>query len=156
MPQETIFLLILFALGLLSKNQSVMVASLILLAISWTRYNDLAFAWLKGHGLNLGITIITIAVLVPIASGEIKLTDVGQAVTSPVGIILIVAGILVAMFGGMGLRFLTAEPHLTVGVILGTIVGVVAFRGIPVGPLIGAGIALTMIKLYELIVSYFA
>ena len=35
---------------------------------------------------------------------------------------------------------MSAQPLLVTGLLLGTIIGVAVFRGVPVGPLIAAGI----------------
>ena len=54
-------------------------------------------------------------------------------------------GIFVAYFGGRALEFLTSQPQVMVGLMVGTILGVAFFRGVPVGPLIAAGmVALVM------------
>ncbi|WP_153944859.1 DUF441 family protein, partial [Acinetobacter baumannii] len=39
-----------------------------------------------------------------------------------------------------GTGLLTAQPHIVTGLLIGTILGVALFRGVPVGPLIAAGI----------------
>ena len=151
MSQETIFLLILVLLGFVSKNNSVLIAAAFLLCIRLASLGTIAFPWLKDHGINLGVIIITIAVLTPIATGEIRLQEIYTTIDNPHGWIVILAGLGVAVLGGMGLQLLHSDPHMTVGLVIGTIAGVLLFKGIPVGPLIGAGIAVLLIKLYELI-----
>jgi len=41
---------------------------------------------------------------------------------------------------GQGLALLKSDPEMIVGLIAGSIIGIVLLRGIPVGPLMAAGI----------------
>ncbi|WP_084019493.1 DUF441 domain-containing protein [Desulfuribacillus alkaliarsenatis] len=151
MTQETIFLLILLMLGLLSKNNSVVIAAIILLLIRWSMLAPYVLPWMKENGLNLGIIVITVAVLVPIATGDVRLQDLYNVINSHKGWVVIIAGILVAILGAAGLGLLADDPEVTVGLILGTILGIVLFKGVPVGPLIGAGIAVVLLKGLDLL-----
>ncbi|OEH84464.1 hypothetical protein BHU72_09665 [Desulfuribacillus stibiiarsenatis] len=150
MSQASIFLILLLGLGLLSKNQSVVVAVAVLLLIRWTTLSPYIFPWLKSHGLNVGIIIITIAVLIPIATGEVELRQLSDTLQSPQGWIVIISGLLVAMLGGAGVDLLKNDPQLTGGLVIGTILGVIFLKGIPVGPLIGAGIAVIFMRIYAM------
>lgn len=47
---------------------------------------------------------------------------------------------LVAWFGGHGVNLMGTQPSLLTGLLLGTILGVAFLGGVPVGPLIAAGI----------------
>ena len=60
-------------------------------------------------------------------------------------LLAIVIGILVAWFGGRGVGLLGTQPVLITGLLIGTIIGVSFFGGIPVGPLIAAGILSLML-----------
>ena len=55
-------------------------------------------------------------------------------------IIAIVAGIIVAWLGGRGVNLMGNQPVLVTGLLIGTIIGVAFLKGVPVGPLIAAGI----------------
>lgn len=55
-----------------------------------------------------------------------------------------------------GLTLLANEPHLTTALILGTILAVVFFQGIAVGPLIGAGIAYLAMRVVDSMVGLFS
>ena len=54
--------------------------------------------------------------------------------------VAIVVGIFVAWIAGRGVPFMSMQPTLVTGLLIGTIIGVSFFGGIPVGPLIAAGI----------------
>ncbi|OEF95666.1 hypothetical protein BHF68_12080 [Desulfuribacillus alkaliarsenatis] len=138
-------------LGLLSKNNSVVIAAIILLLIRWSMLAPYVLPWMKENGLNLGIIVITVAVLVPIATGDVRLQDLYNVINSHKGWVVIIAGILVAILGAAGLGLLADDPEVTVGLILGTILGIVLFKGVPVGPLIGAGIAVVLLKGLDLL-----
>jgi len=58
-------------------------------------------------------------------------------------------GILVAIFGKWGVDVLTRDPQMGVSVMVGTIIGVVVFKGIPVGPLIASGIFYLFLKIFS-------
>lgn len=51
------------------------------------------------------------------------------------------AGILVALIAKNGIVLLENDPHITAALVFGTILAVSLFKGVAVGPLIGAGIA---------------
>ncbi|CWX01243.1 permease [Haemophilus influenzae] len=52
----------------------------------------------------------------------------------------IAVGILVAWLAGKGVPLMGEQPILVTGLLIGTIIGVAFLGGIPVGPLIAAGI----------------
>jgi len=144
------FLVILFVIGLLARNTSLMVAVGILFVLRLTFMGDLVFPHLKRSGINWGITVITIAVLVPIATGEIGFRQLGEAVKSVNAWSALIAGILVSLIARDGVQLLDTDPTVTTSLVLGTILSVSVFHGIPVGPLIGAGIAYWLMQLINL------
>ncbi|KXG42826.1 DUF441 domain-containing protein [Tepidibacillus infernus] len=154
-PNEIIFLILLLGIGLLSKNQSIVIAVAILLVIRLSHLGDRIFPLLDKHGMNIGIIMITIAVLVPIAKGKIQLQDLIESFKSSYGIIAIISGMIVALFAANGIQLLEKTPQITIALVLGTIFAVVFLKGIPVGPLIGAGIAVTLIKIFEWLKYFF-
>ena len=54
--------------------------------------------------------------------------------------ISILVGALVAWLAGKGVPLMSEQPVLVTGLLIGTIIGVSFLGGIPVGPLIAAGI----------------
>ncbi len=151
MSQSTIFLLILLAIGYVAKNQSLTIAVVILLVIKWTMLGDKIFPYLQQKGINLGVTVITVAVLVPIATGEIGFKQLTEAVKSYYAWIALISGILVALLAKGGVQLLAEDPHITTALVFGTILAVALFRGVAVGPLIGAGIAYVFMNLVNLL-----
>ena len=95
--------------------------------------------------------MITFAVLAPIASGEIGFKDLSSAFKSPYAWIALISGIIVALLAKGGVTLLAEDPHITTALVLGTILSVTLFKGVAVGPLIGAGIAYLAMKILDLV-----
>jgi len=153
MSQATVFMLILLAIGLFAKNQSLIIAVSFLLIVKWSGLGDKILPIAQQKGINIGVTIITIAVLVPIVTGEIGFKDLQQATKSYYAWIALASGILVAIIAANGIELLKTDPHITVALVFGTILAVAVFNGVAVGPLIGAGIAYMAMKVAEFFTS---
>jgi len=149
MPSESIlFLLLLLVISLIAKNSSLMIAIAVLLVLKAGGMDAKSFSFLQSKGINWGVTIITIAVLAPIASGEIGFRDLSGAFKTPYAWIALISGMLVALLAKGGVKLLADDPQITTALVLGTILSVSIFKGVAVGPLIGAGIAYTAMKIF--------
>jgi uncharacterized membrane protein (DUF441 family) len=149
--QATFFLLLLLAIGVIAKNQSLMMAVLALIVMKLIGVDSKIFSYIQTKGINWGVTVITFAVLAPIASGEIGFKDLSSAFKSPYAWIALISGIIVALLAKGGVTLLSEDPHITTALVLGTILSVALFKGVAVGPLIGAGIAYLAMKIVDLI-----
>ncbi len=147
--QAYLFLFLLLAISLIAKNQSLLIASGLLIALKSIGLDAKWFDIMQKNGINWGVTVITIAVLVPIATGAIGFKDLGAALKSPYAWIALTAGILVALIAKSGVVLLAEDPHITTALVFGTILAVALFNGVAVGPLIGAGIAYYAMKLFS-------
>ncbi|MBK5646685.1 MAG: DUF441 domain-containing protein, partial [Acinetobacter sp.] len=98
------------------------------------------FPYIQNHGLNIGIIILTIGVLAPIASGKISGESILKSFISIKSLAAIAVGLLVAWLGGRGVKLMSNQPDVVAGLLIGTVAGVALLRGVPVGPLIAAGI----------------
>lgn len=133
-------LLLLFAgLGVVSNNMTVSIAMIILLFMRVTNFQQ-AFPWFEKYGVTVGIVILTIGVMTPIASGKISLQSVLQSFVHWKSLLAIGVGVLVSYLGGRGVSLMSSEPTIISGLLIGTLIGVALFRGVAVGPLIAAGI----------------
>ncbi|RLZ09369.1 DUF441 domain-containing protein [Acinetobacter sp. 2JN-4] len=132
-------LLILLAVGVFSHNTAVTIATGVLILVKLTPLEQF-FPYIQQHGLNIGIIILTIGVLAPIASGKISGEDILKSFISVKSLIAIAIGLLVAWLGGRGMKLMTSQPDVIAGLLIGTVAGVALLRGVPVGPLIAAGI----------------
>lgn len=133
-----LLLVVLILLGLFSQNSAITISAAVLLIMQQTflaKY--LPFA--DQYGLKIGIVILTIGVLSPLVSGRITLPEFQQLLDLKM-LLAIVAGVLVAWLGGRGISLMGNQPVLVTGLLIGTIFGVAFLKGVPVGPLIAAGI----------------
>ena len=76
----SLLLLVFIALGVISHNSSITIASAVLLIVLHTPLVQYA-PMMKKYGLHLGIIILTIAVLSPLVSGKIQAEDMMQVFT---------------------------------------------------------------------------
>lgn len=139
--QANLFLVLLLAIALIAKNNSLILAVSVLIVMKLIGLDQKIFPVLQSKGINWGVTVITIAVLVPIATGDIGFKQLGEAMKSSYAWIALGAGILVALIAKNGIVLLENDPHITAALVFGTILAVSLFKGVAVGPLIGAGIA---------------
>ncbi|HSH24311.1 MAG TPA: DUF441 domain-containing protein [Massilibacterium sp.] len=147
--QATLFLLLLLIIALISKNQSLLIAVCFLLIVKLLQLDGKWFPVIQQRGIHWGVTIITIAVLIPIATGEIGFKQLGGAMKTTTGWVALLAGIAVALLGARGIDLLAEDPHLTTALVFGTIFAVVFFKGVAVGPVIAAGIAYMFMKMIQ-------
>ena len=134
-----IVLLVLLACGIFSHNTAVTIAAGVLIVFRITPLSEF-FPYLQAHGLNIGIIILTIGVLTPIASGKISGEAIINSFMSWKSVFAIGVGLFVAWLGGRGVTLMTHQPNVVAGLLIGTIAGVALLRVVPVGPLIAAGI----------------
>lgn len=135
-----IVLFILLGLGVFSQNNTIVLATALLIIIKVSPFGAVLLPYVDKYGLSLGILILTIGVLTPIASGKLSSETILQSFVSPKSLIAILVGLLVAYLGGRGVKLMTNEPQVIAGLLIGTVLGVAFLRGVPVGPLIAAGI----------------
>lgn len=135
----SLLLLAIAALGLISNNTTVSIAMIILLLLRIMNLHH-HFPWIEKYGLSIGIVILTVSVMSPLASGKMTMQTVIQSFLHWKSLLAIGIGILVAFLGGRGVALMTNQPTVVAGLLIGTILGVALFRGVPVGPLIAAGL----------------
>jgi len=92
-------------------------------------------------------------VLVPFASGKIQAKDVYQSFAHWTGWVALIGGVIATYLNGKGLGLLKMDPQLIVGMVVGSIIGIVLLRGIPTGPLMAAGLTALMFKLVQLLMG---
>ncbi len=134
-----VILVALAALGLVSHNTTVTISILVLIAIKVTPLNHY-FPWIEKQGLTLGIIILTIGVMAPIASGSLPSSTLLHSFMNWKSLLAVAVGVFVSWLGGRGVSLMSSQPTLVGGLLVGTVLGVALFRGVPVGPLIAAGL----------------
>ncbi|MFC5447399.1 DUF441 domain-containing protein [Paenibacillus aestuarii] len=135
----SLMLILLALLGVISRNNSITIAAVVLLLIRVVNLQQ-AFPWIEKNGLSLGIIILTIGILAPLASGSISVNELYQSFLNWKSLAAVVIGVLVAYLGGRGAHLMSSNPTIVTSLVIGTIIGVAFLKGVPVGPLIAAGI----------------
>jgi uncharacterized membrane protein (DUF441 family) len=150
-----LFLIALVFIGVIAQNKSLSIAAAFLLIVKAIGLDGRLFPSLQAKGITWGVTLITAAILVPIAAGDIGFKELIQSIRGHIGIISFLSGIFVAIVAAHGVGLMKEVPLVTTALLAGTILAVGLFRGVPVGPLIGAGIAALVIGMWDIIAKTF-
>jgi uncharacterized membrane protein (DUF441 family) len=137
-------------IGLVGRSNIITTAACILLIVKLLSL-DRYLPSIERRGLELGLLFLTIGVLVPFASNKITAKEVLSVFTSWVGIVALLGGAIATYMNGKGLELLKIDPQLIAGLVIGSIFGIVFMRGIPVGPLMAAGITALLLKIVTFI-----
>ena len=134
------------------KNQSLLIASVVVLALKALPNSAKIMSWLSDKGINLGVTIISITILVPIATGQIGLKDLIQSFKTPMGWLGILCGILVAVLSSKGVGLINQSPEITVALVLERFLASF-LKGIAAGPIIASGMMYVIITTFQTLKS---
>ncbi len=143
-------LVALIIIGLIGRSHIITTAACVLLIIKLISL-DRYLPTIERRGLELGLLFLTMGVLVPFASERISIKDVTSMFTTWPGILALVGGAIATYMNGKGLELLKIDPQLIVGLVIGSIFGIVFLKGIPVGPLMAAGITAFLFKLFTFV-----
>lgn len=143
-----IVLVLLIVVGIVGRASILATAASVLLILKLTNLQRY-FPTLERRGLEIGLLFLMISVLVPLVNGKVHFKELwGTFLTLP-GAFALLGGILATYLNGQGLAMLRLEPQLMLGLVIGSIIGIVFFKGIPVGPLMAAAIAALLMKIYH-------
>lgn len=145
-----IWILIIMAMGLLSRSNLVVMAGAILLALRLLHFEKV-IQLLADRGINFGLLFLVVTVLIPLATDQVSWNDLKEMVISPSGFLALVGGLLATKLNGMGINLLKLEPQLVIGMVIGSIIGIVFWGGVPVGPLMAGGLTALFIKILNLL-----
>ncbi|MCG8400145.1 MAG: DUF441 domain-containing protein [Firmicutes bacterium] len=134
-----LLLVVLLIIGIVSRSNLIATAACVLLIIKFANLH-FVFSILERRGLELGLLFLLLAILVPVATGKVSEKEIIGTFTSLSGILAIVGGALATHLNGEGLKLLQIDPEIIFGLLLGSIIGIVFMGGIPVGPLMAAGL----------------
>lgn len=135
----TLVLILLAIISYCAHNNAVTISILILILMRITPLS-LFFPYIEKRGIQAGIIILTVAAMAPLASGSLPASSLIKSFSNIQSIIAILVGVFVAWLGGRGVGLMSDQPSVIASLLIGTIIGVAFFRGVPVGPLIAAGI----------------
>lgn len=122
-----LILLGLAALGFISHNTTVAVSILVLIIVRVTPLSTF-FPWIEKQGLSIGIIILTIGVMAPIASGTLPPSTLIHSFLNWKSLVAIAVGVIVSWLGGRGVTLMGSQPQLVAGLLVGTVLGVALFR----------------------------
>lgn len=148
---NSLLLYLIIILGLFAQSKVIVLAGFTLLLIKELGLTGLS-EFLSNKGIEIGLTFLLIAILAPMVLRPINWEELKNSLLGWRGVIAVLAGLLATQFNGMGLKLLDNNPHLIVSIIIGSLIGIVLLGGIPVGPLMAAGIAAVLL---EIIASIF-
>ena len=149
---EYLMLGLVLVLSFVGHNMTVVYAAVLVIVLKifgQLTNSPIILDYMGSHGLQLGIIILTAAVLIPIADGTVTLQTMIDSFKTPIGIVAVTAGLLAAISGGVGVPLMQSNPNVIPALIVGTMIGVFFFKGIAVGPLIAAGFTYFVMALVE-------
>ncbi len=145
MNEALLVMIIIASLGYLAGNNTVLLAAGILILMQVLNCQSL-FRFLEKNGLFLGISLMLLAVMVPFATGKVGWFEIWETIRSKTGLISILMGILAAYLAGGGVSLLQSQPEVVTGLIIGSLIGILVFQGIPAGPIVAAGMAAMLLR----------
>ncbi|WP_202710709.1 DUF441 domain-containing protein [Sporosalibacterium faouarense] len=151
---SNIIILILLALAIISRNNYLAIATSFLLLVSFIGqlgndfqgFSRVCLEKLDDYGLKIGIIFLMMGILSPLALGKVDIKDLYNSIKTVEGVTAIIAGIIVSVLASKGGYLLEDDPIIMFSIIFGTIIGIVIFKGYPIGPLVGSGITVIIIN----------
>lgn len=137
---------LIFVLGLLSKNRLIYISAGVLLTFSFLKLMPSSPSAQKII-LDVGVILLVIGVMMPFSQGSIMIQDLYKSLFTSMGCISFIIGILSSVMAKDGVELMKNSPEVMIGLLFGTIIGTAFFGGIPVGPLVAAGLAAFIINL---------
>jgi len=130
---EYLMIFFIFGLSFFGHNMTVVYAAVIVIVakiFSQIFSEPIILEYLGDHGLQIGIIILTAAILVPIANGTVTLATMINSFKSIPGIVALIAGLLAAIAGGSGVPLMQENPNVIPALIVGTMAGVFFFKSL--------------------------
>lgn len=147
--KNQIVLICLIFISILAKNKTMTIAGIIVFILAFID-NDTIIQFTKDYFLNIGTTILTIWILIPLIDNSKNKNILNlKNLLNIHGIISLISGFLVVIIASKGVKYLNNNIYALSGILLGSIIGVTFFDGIPVGILTGSGIAFLIIKILK-------
>ncbi len=150
---ESVGLLFILVLGMWARSNIVAASAAILLGIRFMRMTSL-YPVLERRAVETGLLFLTLGMLVPFAVGKVNMKEVFHSFLTVPGILAVIGGAVATNLNGRGLQLLTNNSHLMMGLIVGSILGIVFWGGMPVGPLMAAGTTYLMLQTLEWVLGW--
>lgn len=147
--EGSFLLFIVLIAGLLGKNDLIALAALVMLVLQATG-SEATFTFLSRFGVQVGVVFLLIGLLLPFATGSLGFAGIRANLFTPSGLVAVVVGSASAYLASEGVDLLSVRPDVMVGLIVGSIIGVAWFNGIPAGPLVAGGFAAILFRIFRL------
>ena len=148
--QANILLIIVGVLGVIVDNQSLIISGFLLLLLRVLEL-DSVLKSIDNYSVKVGIVLIMLGVLASLAIGEQDFSILLERLREPLTLLALVMGILVTQFTREGIALFANDPTITIILVIGIIIGVAFFNGMPSGPLIAGGITAVIYQLMSFI-----
>ncbi len=139
----------LLLIGIIAQSNLIVTAASILLIVKFTNLNFI-YSLLDRRGLELGLLFLMLTIMVPLANGSVLPGDITRNLVSLPGILAVAGGAGATYLNARGLDLLKVDPEIVFGMVLGSIFGIVFLHGVPVGPLMAAGITAMLLPVLRL------
>jgi uncharacterized membrane protein (DUF441 family) len=140
--------LALLIISLVGHSMSMVYTCVILLLLKWLLPQE-AVDYVGQHGAGWGVILLTVALLVPLIQGKVGLNEIRNSFTGGLGLLAVLIGLMVAIFGRWGITLIGKTPQITIMLMVGTVIGVIFFKGVAVGPMIAGGITYAILTILE-------
>ncbi len=139
-------LLVILIISIITKNNLLAAAAGVVLILDLMNLHQF-YSLLERRGIETGILFLSIALLIPFATGRVTIQDMLKTFSSSVGLFSIIGGLLGAYLNAQGVQFISNKPEIIPGILLGVVISVSFFGGISVGPIMAAGITALLVSL---------
>lgn len=146
-------LVLFLILGMAARSNLLAAAATVLLVLRLTHLQFL-IPRLYEPAIYVGLLFLTVAMLAPFALGQVNFKEIRKGFLTFTGVLAVIGGAVATHLNGHGIDLLNAQSHLMVSVIVGSILGIVLWGGIPVGPLTAAGVTYLMIEVVMLVTHW--
>jgi len=146
-----IILLLILTAAVIGKANSVAVAVCVLLLVKLLSVDKFIYPVIEKQGIFWGLVLLTMAILIPIAKGNISSKQLLVVFTTFVGVLAFALSLLTTYLSGLGVQYLTLQGHSDVmpALILGAVIAAAFLGGVPVGPFITSGILAVIVKVFS-------
>jgi len=125
-------------LGVIGQNRLVTLAAGLLLIVDLGGLRT-ALGWLRRFGPTVGFVLLVSSLLTSFVKGEQSVKHIFELLDWKALSVTLLAGVAASVLCKQGMDLLEFRPELIIGLIVGSLAGVLLLHGIPVGPFVAAG-----------------
>lgn len=149
--EASIILVIILAIAIIGRADSVAMATCILLFIKLLHLDNFIFPVIEKKGITIGVVVLIMAIMIPIAKGDTTNKDLLRVFTSWTGIVAVILSLATTYLSGLGVNYLTVQGNTDImpALIIGAVIAAAFLGGVPVGPFITSGIVALIVKIFS-------